>query len=145
MTTIANLKNDINEARKTRDQEKLKVLTLLMSKVQRIAKDDGNRPEKDEDLIQGVSRYKKEVEETRERLEAAGRDTSEQAREIEIVSVYLPVQMTDEELDAEIEKALEGVERTKKAMGVVMKHLTSNFKGQYDPKRANVLVSAKLA
>ena len=142
---IKTIEADITQARRDRDQDRLKVLTLLISKIQRIAKDDGNRVEiTDEDVIAGVSRYRKEVEEMREALKDAGRPTDEQDHELKVVMAYLPKQMSDDEIDAEIEKALEGTDRTKKAMGAVMKHLNGNFRGSFDPKRANALVQAKL-
>lgn len=145
MTTFATLEADITEARRARDTEKLKVLTLLLSKVQRIAKDDGNRAPNADDLIQGVSRYRKEIEETKSLLQRAGRATEGLDAELAIVSCYLPKQMSTDELEAEIEKALEGTDRTKKAMGLVMKHLNAHFRGQFDPKEANRLAGAKLS
>lgn len=142
---LTDLQNDIDVARRGSDAPRLKVLTLLMSKVQRLAKDDGNRPATDADLIAGVSRYRKEVEEMRSFLVNAGRSTDEQDAELAIVSAYLPKQLTEDELDAEIEKALEGTARDKKAMGVVMKHLNGGFKGMFDPKTANARITAKLS
>ena len=158
MKTYQKLEADIAEARKARDAKRMTVLTLLQSKIQRIAKDDGNReiredgpdcglPEKDmrNDVVLGVSRYKKEVEDMREALIKASRPTDEQDAELAVVNAYLPAQMTPEALNAEIEKALEGTDRTRKAMGAVMKHLNGGFKGQFDPKLANALVAAKLS
>lgn len=145
MTTLATLDADILAARKARDTGRLTILTLLMSKVQRIAKDDGNRAATDDDLIQGVSRYRKEVHDMRAAMVKAGRSTDEQDAELAVVNAYLPSQLTAEELDAEIEKALEGTDRSKKAMGAVMKHLNSGFRGRFDPKAANAAVSAKLS
>ena len=145
MTTLATLDADITAARKARDTGRLTILTLLMSKVQRIAKDDGNRAATDDDLIQGVSRYRKEVEDMRAAMIKAGRPTDEQDAELAVVNAYLPSQLGAEELDAEIEKALEGTDRSKKAMGVVMKHLNAGFRGRFDPKAANAAVAAKLS
>lgn len=146
MNTITRLENDVTHARRERDQKRLGVLTLLLAKIQRIAKDDGNRTEiTDADVIAGVSRYRKEVEEMRAALLKAGRTTEEQDFELEVVTGYLPSQLSEEELDAEIEKVLADTDRTKKAMGAVMKHLNSNFLGRFDPKKANALIGAKLA
>lgn len=141
---LKRLETDVAEARRARDADCLKVLTLLLSKVQRAAKDDGNRAPNDDDVIVGVTRYRKEVGEMLEALATAGRPTGEQIRELSIVGAYLPAQLTAAELDAEIEKALAGTDRTKKAMGVVMKHLKEGFAGRYDPKAANAAVTAKL-
>lgn len=148
-TTYQRLEADIAEARKARDTKRLGVLTLLQSKIQRIAKDDGNRDIREDadknDVVLGVSRYKKEVDDMREALVKAGRATDEQDYELGIVNGYLPAQLTEEQLDAEIEKALAGTDRTRKAMGAVMKHLNGGFKGMFDPKAANALISAKLS
>lgn len=157
MTTLERLNQDIADARRGRDARRLTVLTLLMSKIQRLAKDDGNRevredgadsplPEKDRrnDVVQGVSRYRKEVDEMRLALEKAGRPTDEQDYELTVVNAYLPRQLDDEQLDAEIEKALAGTDRSMKAMGAVMKHLNGGFRGQFDPKAANAAIRAKL-
>jgi hypothetical protein len=154
MSVYARIEADLAEARKARDSRRLGVLTLLVSKIQRLAKDDGNRPVREDgpetkdgrnDVVAGITRYRKEVDEMREALTRAGRPTDEQDYELAIVSAYLPQQLTAEELDAEIEKALEGTDRTKKAMGAVMKHLNGGFRGRFDAKTANVLVSAKLS
>lgn len=142
---LTRLQNDIDAARRNADAPKLKVLTLLMSKVQRLAKDDGNRAATDADVIAGVSRYRKEVDEMRTILVDTGKPTDHQDFELSIVSAYLPTQLTDEELDAEIEKALEGTSRDRKAMGAVMKHLNGGFKGMFDPKAANARITAKLS
>lgn len=142
---LTRLRADVDAARRARDQGRLGVLTLLVSKVQRVAKDDGDREPTDDDVIQGVSRYRKEVEETRALLLSAGRDVSPQDAELATVSAYLPSQLDADELDAEIERALASTDRSKKAIGVVMRHLSEGFRGRYDPKAVKPLLDAKLA
>jgi uncharacterized protein YqeY len=149
MSTYARIQADAVEARKARDQRRLGVLTLLLSKIQLLAKDDGNRDVREDaeknDVVQGISRYRKEVEEMRDAMTKAGRPTDDQDHELSVVTAYLPQQLAPEELDAEIEKALQGTDRSKKAMGAVMKHLNGGFRGRFDPKAANAAASAKLS
>jgi uncharacterized protein YqeY len=135
---------DIDTARRAGDAEGMRILQFLRSKVERIVKEGPERPATDEDVIQAVSRYRKEVDETREALAKAGRPTDKEDREIALVAAYLPRQLTHAELDAEIEKSLAGVVRDRKAMGVVMKHLNGGFKGRFDPKTTNPIIAAKL-
>lgn len=135
---------DIDAARRSGDAETMRILQFLRSKVERIVNEGAKRPVTDDDVIQAVSRYRKEVEETRDALLKAGRPTDQEDREMAVVSSYLPQQLTAEELDAEIEKALEGLVRDRKAMGAVMKHLNGGFKGRFDPKATNPLIAAKL-
>jgi len=144
-TNLARLQGDIDAARRAGDGDTMRILKFLLSKVERIAKAGKERPMTDADLIEAVTKYKKETGETRDAMIKAGRPTDDQDHEIQLVSGYLPQQLTDEELDAEIEKALEGVTRDRKAMGVVMKHLVGGFKGKYEPAKANAMVSAKLS
>lgn len=148
MQTYQKLEADIATARKARDSKRLLVLTMLINKIQLVAKNDGNREVREDaeknDVVMGVSRYRKEVDEMRLALDKAGRPTDEQDYETAVITAYLPQQMTAEALDAEIEKALEGTARTRKDMGTVMKHLNT-FKGQFDPKAANAMVTAKLS
>lgn len=138
------LLSDIDAARRAGDAERMRVLQFLRSKVERIVNEGPKRPVTDDDVIQAVSRYTKEVKETKDALAKAERPTDQEDRELAIVSSYLPQQLTPEELDAEIEKALEGTARDKKAMGAVMKHLKEGFNGRYDPKTVNPLIVAKL-
>lgn len=145
MTTLVRLEEDIADTRRAGDGETLSILTLLLAKIQRIAKDDRNRDIRNEDVIQGVARYRKEVEETKKILDQAGRSTVKENRELDVTSRYLPIQMTADELDAEIEKALDSVVRDKRAIGIVMKHLNSRFRGQFDPKITSELIGKKLA
>lgn len=154
MNTLNKIETDIADARRARDSKRLTVLTLLMSKIQLLAKNDGNRAIREDgtevadgrnDVIDGINRYRKEVAEMRDALERAGRPTDDQDFELGIVGAYLPAQMTAEEIDAEIEKALQGVERGPKAMGVVMSHLNGNFKGRFDAKSTSALVKDRLS
>lgn len=135
---------DIDAHRRSGDAESMGVLKFLLSKVERLVNEGPKRPTTDEDMIVAVSRYRKEVEETREAMIKAGKPTDREDRELVLVSAYLPKQLTEAELDAEIEKSLEGVVRDRKAMGVVMKHLKGGFNGMYDPKVANALTTSKL-
>lgn len=135
---------DIDAARRAGDADTMRILQFLRSKVERIVNEGPKRPTTDDDVIQAVSRYRKEVEETRDALAKAGRPTDQEDREMAVVSAYLPQQLTPEELDAEIERSLEGVVRDRKAMGVVMKHLNGGFKGRFDPKATNPIIAAKL-
>lgn len=157
MSIFPRIEADLTEARRSRDARRLGVLTLLVSKIRLLAKNDGNRdiredgvdsplPEKERrnDVIDGISRYRKEVDDMRDALVKAGRPTDEQDYELSVVNAYLPQQLTDAELDAEIEKALAGTDRSPKAMGAVMKHLNGGFRGRFDARAANAAIKAKL-
>ncbi len=54
--------------------------------------------------------------------------------EIEVLQTYLPAQMTEDEIKAIVEKAIDegGIEREKKNMGKVMKAVMPLVKGKAD-------------
>jgi hypothetical protein len=142
--TLARLHADIEADRRSGSGEAMGIRKLLLSKIERIVKRGADRPATENDVIEAANSYLKEVLETRDAKIKGGRPTDLEDRETAIVSAYLPMQMSDEELDREIENALVGQVRDKKAMGVVMKHLKEGFNGRYDARAANALVSAKL-
>jgi uncharacterized protein YqeY len=64
---------------------------------------------------------------------------------LKIIESFLPVEKTREELDSIIESFLQETDRSKKAMGIVMKKLKENFAGQYDGKVASEILKNKLS
>lgn len=141
---LTRLHADIEADRRSGDGESMGIRKLLLSKIERIVKRTTDRPATGNDVIEAASSYLKEVEETRQAKIKGGRATDLEDRETAIVSAYLPTPMSDDELDREIENAIAGHVRDKKAMGVVMKHLKERFNGRYDARTANAIVSAKL-
>ena len=66
-------------------------------------------------------------------------------REIELLSKYLPKQLTKEEIEVEINKAFDKVKPSSmKDMGLLMKELTPVLKGKADMKLVNDLIKEKL-
>lgn len=142
MKTFADLQAARIHAMKN-DKSRLPALSLLMNEVRQIAKNDGNRDVRDDDLITAstrtIKRAKESISTARE-----GTDTSDLELEIAIAQEFLPQQMSEDDLKAEIEKVLDTTERDKKARGVVMKHLNSNYRGQFDAAKANEYLSSVL-
>ena len=65
--------------------------------------------------------------------------------EIELLSKYLPKQITEEKINSEIDKVFDKVKPTSmKDMGLIMKELTPIFKGKADMKTVNEIVRSKL-
>ena len=66
-------------------------------------------------------------------------------KEIDLLSKYLPKQLTEEEINSEIDKVFDKVKPTSmKDMGLIMKELTPIFKGKADMKTVNEIVRSKL-
>lgn len=74
--------------------------------------------------------------------------TTDKLRENEILNNYLPVMLSDEELEVEIQNilAFDNIDLLNRAsMGVVMKKLQTLHLGQYDGKKASEIIKKHLA
>ncbi|HEX2966420.1 MAG TPA: GatB/YqeY domain-containing protein [Syntrophorhabdaceae bacterium] len=67
-------------------------------------------------------------------------------KELLILKEFLPVQLTDEELSMEIEKAIQAVDaKSQKEMGKVIKHIMETFPGRVDGKVLSSMVLKRLS
>lgn len=65
-------------------------------------------------------------------------------REIEILSTYLPKQLTEDQLSAIITALIFNNNYTVKDMGAIMGVLKQSYSGQYDGKLASSIIKSKL-
>ena len=143
---IEQIRRDFIEARKARNAEKSAFLSTLLSEVERIGKDNGNRQTTDEEAVKVVKKFVKNAEETIAVGEKSGKDVSASKREVEILNGYLPQQLTAEQLTVIISAIVETLpEKSPKATGKIMSELKANYNGQYDGKMASDLVKQLLA
>jgi uncharacterized protein YqeY len=101
----------------------------------------------DDIVIDVVSKQVKKHRESIEEFKKGNREdlVKNLEREIELLSKYLPKQLTKEEIEVEINKAFDKVKPTSmKDMGLLMKELTPVLKGKADMKLVNSIVKEKL-
>lgn len=141
--------NDMKEAMKSHDKDSLSTLRLLKSAVD--AYIINNKMERgtasDEVVIDVVSKQVKTHKESIEEFKKGNRQdlVDNLEREINLLSKYLPVQLTTEEINAEIDKAFAKVNPTSmKDMGLLMKELTPVLKGKADMKVVNEIIKSRL-
>ncbi len=140
------LQADQLAALKSGDKSKLDTLRFVLSRVKNKEiekKDDLN----DEEVIQILKKTAKELKESLEMYEKAGRQelVDEHAKQLAVVEAYLPAELSDEVLSKEIEALLaqnETVikENPKAIIGIVMKELRSKA----DPGRIMKLLQEKI-
>ncbi|MFN3604761.1 MAG: GatB/YqeY domain-containing protein [Leptonema sp. (in: bacteria)] len=131
---LEKLKKESLQSRKEKNEIKSNLLSTILSQVKLIAIDDGHREPKDQDVIQVVKKFLKNIEEniqlgqqgklTKEALEQA-------LKEKEILLEYLPKQLSEEELKEIIRNS------GAKNIGEAMKFLKENYSEQYDGKLAS--------
>ena len=143
------ISSDMIEAMKAHDKERLSTLRLLKGGVDKYLID--NKMERheasDEVVIEVVSKQVKTHKESIEEFKKGNRQDliDNLEREIELLSKYLPKQLTNEEIEAEINKAFDKIKPTSmKDMGALMKELTPIFKGKADMKLVNEIIKSKL-
>lgn len=116
------------EAMKARDNVKKEVLSMLKSKMKAKAIEMRIDELDDSNALVVLQKFIKELEDEYTQFSAAGRDekASELKAQLDVVKVYLPRMMSEEEIRAEIAKLED------KSMPSVMKHFKANFTGKVD-------------
>ncbi len=143
------ISNDMKEAMKAHDKDSLNTIRLLKSAIDMYLvnnKLDRNTCS-DEIVVDVVSKQVKTHKESIEEFKKGNRQdlVDKLLKEIELLSKYLPKQLTEEEINTEIDIVFDKVKPTSvKDMGLIMKELTPIFKGKADMKTVNEIVRSKL-
>lgn len=147
MSVFLKLQEDVKEAMKARDQDKLLALRTLTSDIKKIAIDAGRRDPSDEDCIAAVTKALKQREDSAAQMEAGGRpELAERERaQADWIRAYQPAQLTPDELAEIVKKVIaETGAASKKEMGKVLRALMPLIKGRADGKSAQQLVQSLL-
>jgi uncharacterized protein len=141
MVILDEIKTDLQGAMRAGEKQRVGALRLVLSELQKAAKEGAD------DELAVLRRERKR------RLEAAGayRDAGredladgEQA-EAELISGYLPAELSDEELRAIVEQAVrDSGAASAKDMGMAMKQAMEAVDGRADGKRVSGIVRASL-
>ena len=140
------INNDLKEAMKNKDSFKLGVIRMIKGAMQ-LAKPNPREELTDDDVIQVISKQIKMRKDAIEQFEAAGREdlVLQNKNEIEILSSYMPEEMSLEELNKTIDKVFEEVKSTSsKDMGLIMKNISPLVKGRADMSLVNKLIKERL-
>ncbi|MDI6802003.1 MAG: GatB/YqeY domain-containing protein [Thermodesulfovibrionales bacterium] len=132
--TLTRLDTELKEALKSRDELKVSVIRMMKASLKNKAIEKmGNLT--DDDVISVMSSLAKQRRESIEQFTAAGRtDLAEREnKELKIVQLYLPKQLSTDDLDELIRAAIkEAGASSPNDMGKVMKIVTPKTKGAAD-------------
>lgn len=143
------ISKDMVNAMKSKDKDTLSTLRLLKSAIDlylvnnKLERNNAN----DEIVIDVVSKQVKTHKESIEEFKKGNRQDliDNLNREIELLSKYLPEQLSEDEIRSEIDKVFDKLKPTSmKDMGNIMKELGPIFKGKADMKLVNNIVREKL-
>ena len=144
------VRKDVTDAMKSGDKFKLNVIRMLKSALTNEEINlGGNGSGLTDDQVLTV--IKREVKKRNGSIEEYTKynkmDVVEDLKkEVEILSVYLPEEMSDEELNKHIDEIITEIgAESIKDMGRVMKELTAKYASQIDMGKASGMVKAKLS
>jgi len=141
------ISDDLKNAMKAKETKKRDALRLLSSAFKQIEVDE-RKELNDEDVIKIIQKQVKSRNDSATQYRDAGREDLLQIEldEIAIFEVYLPAQLSDEELSAALHKIIENVgAKDVKDMGKVMGAASKELAGLADGKRINECVKKLLA
>ena len=142
MSAVDQIRDDARAAMKDGDRKRSSALRMIQDVLQQDAK-LGN-----DDEIAALQRERKKRMEAADAYADAGRyEQAEDERfEAELITAYLPAQLSDEELNALVAAAIESTGATEqKQMGQVMGALKDKVAGRADGKRVSTAVREQLA
>lgn len=137
---------DLKSAMKAQDKLKLSVIRMVKSSIQ-MEELNKKRELTDDEVIDVISKQIKTRKDSINEFTKGGREdlVESTSKEIEILSAYLPEQLTEEEINSIIEKVFEEVKPSSaKDMGKVMKAVTPLVKGKADMGMVSSIIKNKL-
>lgn len=145
MTLREKIELDLREALKSRDPIRVSTLRMLKSAVGYAVIEKKNLSESD--IMDIVAKQVKQHQDSIASFEKGNRvDLAEkEKKELEILSSYLPKQLSQAEIEQEVTKAIQETKAATKAQtGQVMKLLMERLKGKADGKLLSQIVSSRL-
>ena len=141
MSLLAQIQDDVKDAMKAGEKERVHALRLIVNELQKAAKENGAEE------LEVLQRERKRRFEAAEAYREGGRAELAEAeeQEAELIGSYLPEQLSDEELGAIVGDAVaESGASSPKEMGKVMALVMPQVKGRADGKRVSAVVKERL-
>ncbi|OES44326.1 GatB/YqeY domain-containing protein [Domibacillus iocasae] len=148
MSLLGRLNDEMKQAMKNKEKEKLTVIRMLKAALQNESIKAGGRDLTDEEELTVLSREVKQRKDSLHEFEKAGREdlVAKIQTELTYVNEYMPEQLSEEEVSAIVEETIAETGASAKAdMGKVMAALMPKVKGKVDGSLVNRLVQQKLS
>jgi uncharacterized protein len=141
MSLLNQVQDDVKTAMKAGERERVHALRMIADALQKAEKDNGADP------VEVLQRERKRRLEAADAYRDGGRSDAAEAeeREAEIITSYMPEQLSDEDLRAIVGDALaESGASSPQEMGKVMSLVMPQVKGRADGKRVSAAVKEML-
>jgi len=147
MTLRTKIADDMRSAMKAREAQRLSGIRLLIAAIKQREVDE-RKELSDAEVISVIEKMIKQRRDSIEQFLAAGRQdlVDLETFELNLLSGYLPKQLTDEQVAQEVSEAItQAGARGAADMGKVMSALKAKLSGRADMGKVSALVKAKLA
>ncbi|MEN2765944.1 GatB/YqeY domain-containing protein [Ornithinibacillus xuwenensis] len=147
MSLLTQLNNDMKQAMKNKDKERLSVIRMVKASLQNESIKLGKSELSEDEDLSILSRELKQRKDSLQEFKSAGRDdlVEKLEMEINIIQEYMPEQLSDEELSAIVQETIQETgASSKKDMGKVMSAIMPKVKGKADGSKINKLVQEHL-
>ena len=138
------------KAFKAGEKEKKMTLSMVKAAITEAEKKEGKELT-DTEVLAIIQSYDKKLDQTIDMLVKGNQGDSDLAiatkAEKEFIAVYLPAQMTEQEIDVQISNLMEGLDMSNKgkATGSIMNFFKVNNNGRYNPAILKSLIDKKMA
>src|SRR5277367_823993 len=141
MAIVDTVRADLESAMRAGEKERVTALRLVLSELQKAAKEGG-----DDELTVLRRERKRRVEAARAYTDAGRVDLAAgEESEAELISGYLPAELSDDDLRAIVEKAVaDSGAQSQKDMGRVMGQVMGAVDGRADGHRVSAVVREAL-
>lgn len=140
--------NDFKEAMKARNTVKVSILSFLRAQLSYVALEKNKKALEDADCIAAIKRLIKQHQDSIEQFKAGARQdlVDKEVRELEILKVYLPLEISEEALGKIVDEAITSTGAAGiKDMGKVMKDVLTRTAGAADGKMVSEMVKSRLS
>lgn len=145
---IKTIRADIKTAMIEKDVIKRDVLKMVLNKANALAKDAKIDEPTTDMVLDAIKKETKQIQDTVDILTSNGKSDSdlykESIQKMDILKVYLPKQLTEDELENEIKEFIEKNSVDTSNRGAIMKVVMPEFKSKADGKLINKVVGKLL-
>lgn len=143
------LRDELKQSMLARNELKTSVLRMLLSAINyyEIQKGGAGYEATEDDILHVIQNQAKQRRDSIEQFKTAGRQelVDKEQKELEILSVYLPAQMAEEEITKLVKEAITQTGATSMTdIGKVMGALMPKIKGKADGNLVNGIVKKEL-
>ncbi|HPD33100.1 MAG TPA: GatB/YqeY domain-containing protein [Candidatus Kapabacteria bacterium] len=146
MTLEETINQQLANAMKAQDKLRTETLRSIRSGIIEFQKSGAGREMNTDDELKLLNKLVKNHKDSIELYKVANRNdlVEQEQKELEIIMEFLPKQMTDDEIKAEIKKMIEEQNATKKDFGKIMQIAMKTFAGKVDGSKVQAILKELL-